>query len=31
VAPGWLEWVCRRARLALGYPSGRWGTLLPVK
>jgi hypothetical protein len=31
VAPAWLEWVCRRARLAVGYPKGRWGTLMPMR
>lgn len=29
VAPNWLEWVCRRSRVAVGYPKGRWGTLMP--
>lgn len=31
VAPNWLEWVCRRSRVAVGYPKGRWGTLMPCK
>jgi hypothetical protein len=31
VAPRWLEWVCRRSRVAVGYPKGRWGTLVPCR
>jgi hypothetical protein len=31
VAPGWLEFVSRRLRVAVGYPMGRWRTLMPCK
>lgn len=29
VAPRWLEFVSRRLRVAVGYPMGRWRTLMP--
>jgi hypothetical protein len=31
VAPSWLEWVSRRLRVAVGYPKGRYCTLMPCK
>lgn len=31
VAPRWLEFVSRRLRVAVGYPMGRWRTLMPCK